>query len=116
ELKAVVNQLLDTNKIDPSIAWSMSRFFPQQIDERFLTRCLVKTDLQPLRRAILQDYVRLNRIDGVDVSHWSKIRLTANEWIEDKSWIKEIFLFLDLVPDQPARKEQIEPSRATDST
>ncbi|MBS1507033.1 MAG: ATP-binding protein [Bacteroidetes bacterium] len=116
ELMAVVNQLLDTNKIDSSIAWSMSHFFSQQIDERFLTRCLVKTDLQPLRRAILQDYVRLNRIDGVEISYWSKIELIASAWIDDKSWIKDMFSFLDAVPDQPAREEQIEPSRATDST
>jgi len=116
ELMAAVNQLLVTNKIDPLIAWSMSRFFSQQIDEQFPTRCLVKTDLQPVRRAILQDYIRLNRIDGVDISYWSKIRLTANEWIDDKSWIKDAFSFLDSVPDQPAREKQTPPNRVTDST
>ncbi len=116
ELKATINQLLDTNKIDPSVGWSMSRFFYQKTDEQFLTLCLVKTDLQSLRRAILQDYIRLNRIDGVDISYWSKIRITATEWIDDKSWIKDAFSFLDSVPDQPVRKEQAEPSRATDST
>lgn len=116
ELMATINQLLDTNKIDPSVGWSMSRFFYQKTDEQFLTLCLIKTDLQSLRRAILQDYIRLNRIDGVDISYWSKIRLTATEWIDDKSWIKDAFSFLDSVPDQPVRKEQAEPSRATDST
>ncbi len=115
ELMAVVNQLLDTSKIDPSIAWSMSRFFSQQIEERFLTKCLAKTDLQSLRRAILEDYIRLLRVNGVDISYWHKIRLTANEWIDDISWIKSIFSFLDSANIEPAKKEQTEPIRPTNS-
>ncbi|MEK9158326.1 MAG: ATP-binding protein [Patescibacteria group bacterium] len=117
ELMAAINQLLATDKIDPAVAWSMGRFFSAQTSKSFLNQCLAKTESQPLRRIILEDYIRLNRMDGVDGSYWSKVRLIAEAWIDDKDWIKHKFSFLDLIPDQLVMKDQVEPSsRAADSS
>jgi len=119
ELMATIKQLQVTGQIDSSVAWSMSRFFSRQKDERFLNRCLAKTDSQLIRRTILEDDIRLLRIESVvDISYWSKIRLIAEEWIDDKEWIKQSFSFLDdVVPVQPVREEQVDlGSRETDSS
>lgn len=107
EFMATVGQLQSMDKIDSSVAWSMSRFFSREKNDRFLKRCLAKTESQLLRQAILEDDIRLDRIDCVvDISYWSKIRLIAEEWIDDKDWIKGTFSFLDKVPIQPVVKDQ----------
>jgi len=107
EFMATVGQLQSTDKIDSSVAWSMSRFFSREKNNRFLKRCLAKTESQLLRQAILGDDIRLDRIESVvDISYWSKIRLIAEEWIDDKDWIKRTFSFLDKVPIQPVVKDQ----------
>ncbi|MEN2398365.1 hypothetical protein GKZ90_0001135 [Flavobacterium sp. MC2016-06] len=85
ELEAVLNELISSKLILPTVGWSLTRFLSSHHSYEFLSLCLENEISQNRKQNIFDDAVYLLQVEGTNYKYWKNLEELANKHnIENK--------------------------------
>ncbi|WP_159478906.1 ATP-binding protein [Chryseobacterium sp. 18068] len=107
QLKALLYELLKSDKISPSTAWAMSRFFSDNQFENLLSLCLSKEKEEKIKNEIFADAVNLLQIGGVELEYYKIIKQLAKDSNINDPALNHILLFVEKTRENNKSKQGV---------
>lgn len=80
QLEGLLSYLVKSKDINPTVGWSMARFFSSHNLITFLSHCLTNESSDKLRSDIFNDAYKLVRKQGAGLDYWVKMKSVAEEF------------------------------------
>ncbi|MEQ8474509.1 MAG: hypothetical protein RIC35_25145 [Marinoscillum sp.] len=80
QLKATLSYLVRSNIINPTVGWSMVRFFSSHHLIELLSKCLANEASDKSRSDMFDDAYKLVRKQGVGLEYWEKMKPLAEKY------------------------------------
>lgn len=105
QLEGLLFELINSNKVSPSVCWAFTRFFSQHQHNNILSICLEKESLQETKQALLDDAVYLLQIEGTYEDYWKKLKDIASEYRLSNNQLNLIVNSFDNIGNEPSKAQ-----------
>lgn len=80
QLECLLYELINSDKVTPTVGWALTYFFSQHQHNDILLICLKKESLEETKQALLNDAVYLLQIEGASEDYWKELKDIASRF------------------------------------